>query len=123
MQVYYRLAATLVLAGCNAVALGAAVPAGKDPTLDDIYRATHSGHIEQAKEMIGRVLKDHPDSAKAHYVAAEVYVRTCDRERARAEFKKAEALQPELKFASQRSVQALKSALRQPIPARCGVSV
>jgi Tfp pilus assembly protein PilF len=104
------------------ICVGAGAQTQKDPTLDEIYRATKQGHIEEATAMIEKVLKDHPQSAKAHFVAAQVYGRTCDRQRARDELKEAEDLQPQLAFASQRSVQELKGLLRQPIPARCGVS-
>lgn len=49
--------------------------AADDPSLHSIYEAANSGHLAQAQQMIGRVLADHPNSAKAHYVAAELDAR------------------------------------------------
>ncbi len=46
-----------------------------DPTMDQIYEAAASGHLDQAQQMITQVLADHPTSAKAHYVQAELYAK------------------------------------------------
>ena len=94
-----------------------------DPSMHDIFVATRNGRIEEAKQMIERVLAHHPKSAKAHYTAAEVYARTCDRERARRELHEAQSLQPTLTFVTARSVRELQSLLAQPLPQKCGVSV
>ena len=61
--------------------------------------------------MITRVLKNHPDSAKAHYVAAEIDARQQNYGMARDELKEAEKLAPGLPFASAKSVQKLKLEL------------
>ena len=34
-----------------------------------------AGHLDQAQQMMTQVLADHPNSAKAHYVQAELYAR------------------------------------------------
>ncbi|MDE2305453.1 MAG: tetratricopeptide repeat protein [Gammaproteobacteria bacterium] len=94
-------------------ALAASVPAfaANDPTVQQIYRAAESGQLTQAQSMIEQVLRDHPNSAKAHYVAAELAAREGRRASARAEFDRAQALAPGLPFASARSVLELKGAL------------
>jgi hypothetical protein len=46
--------------------------ADTDPSLSQVYEAVRTGHLEQAQKMTNQVLRDHPKSAKAHYVAAEV---------------------------------------------------
>jgi uncharacterized protein len=85
--------------------------ADSDPTLDQIYTAANSGHLDQAQRMITQVLADHPNSAKAHYVQSELYAREGKISPARSELATAEQLNPGLPFASPRSVQELKGQL------------
>ena len=66
------------------------------PTIDQIYIALQDGRPEDAQHMISRVLATHPNSAKAHYVQAEVYARAGKLSQARSELKTAEQLQPEI---------------------------
>jgi hypothetical protein len=61
--------------------------------------------------MINQVLRDHPQSAEAHYVAAQVSARRGDVAQARQELAEARRLDPTLPFASQSSVQALERQL------------
>jgi len=82
-----------------------------DPTVQQIYEATRAGHLVQAEQMIRQVLRDHPKSAKAHYVAAEVYAKAGNEVQARAEFKTAEELDPGLSFATPEAVRALRNEL------------
>ena len=89
-----------------------------DPTVQQVYEATHAGHLVQAEQMIRQVLRDHPKSAKAHYVAAEVYAKAGDEVQARAEFKTAEELDPTLSFATPESVRALRGELWRADAAR-----
>jgi hypothetical protein len=85
--------------------------AAADPTVDQIYAAAQSGHLDQAQQMISQVLADHPDSGRAHYVQAELYAKEGKTSLARAELGTAEQLKPGLPFASARSVQELKAQL------------
>jgi len=85
--------------------------AAADPTLHEVYAAAESGHLDQAQQMISQVLRDHPDSAKAHYVAAELYAKAGKAVLARDELSSAERLQPGLPFAQPQAVQALKAEL------------
>jgi hypothetical protein len=61
--------------------------------------------------MMDQVLKDHPKSAKAHYVQAELYAKEGKTALARAELAEAEGIDPGLTHENPRSVQALKSQL------------
>src|ERR1700688_120395 len=108
------LAATLGLGMAFAVCapvFADPLPAAPDPTMNQIYDAASSGHLDQAQQMITQVLADHPNSAKAHYVQAELYAKEGKNSLARAELGTAERLNPGLTSFSPRSVQELKSEL------------
>ena len=67
------LAGTIAAAALTlAVSFSAPVlaDAAADPTVHQIYEAAEAGRFDQAQQMMDQVLKDHPQSAKAHYVAA-----------------------------------------------------
>src|SRR5450631_648570 len=82
-----------------------------DPTMNQIYDAAAGGHLDQAQQMITQVLADHPNSAKAHFVQAELYAREGKAALARAELATAEQLKPGLPFENPRAVQELKAEL------------
>jgi uncharacterized protein len=88
--------------------------AADDPGIHEVYEAANNGHLDQARSMMAQVLKDHPDSAKAHYVAAEIDARGGDFGSARSEFQTAEKLAPGLPFAKPYSVQELRGELYSP---------
>ena len=94
-----------------AVAVAAPAFADNDPTVQQIYDAAKAGNLTQAQTMIDQVLKDHPQSAKAHYIAAEIYFRQHNTSAARGELAKAEAIDPTDSFAKPTSIQELKSGL------------
>src|SRR6266478_4046352 len=108
-----RLLVAATLAATVTFAIGIASPAfaDADPTMDQIYTAAAGGHLDQAQQMITQVLADHPTSAKAHYVQAELYAREGKSTLARSELATAEQLKPGLPFANPRSVQELKAQL------------
>src|SRR6202020_1089091 len=87
--------------------------ADTDPTMDQIYTAAAGGHLDQAQQMITQVLADHPTSAKAHFVQAELYAKEGKTSLARSELATAEQLKPGLPFANPRAVQELKAQLGQ----------
>ncbi|SER04753.1 Tetratricopeptide repeat [Solimonas aquatica] len=90
----------------------ASLPASAaDPSLHEIYQAAESGHLDQAQTMIGTVLADHPNSAKAHYVAAELDARQGHIVGAREQLATAERLAPGLPFAKPEAVTALRARL------------
>ncbi len=82
-----------------------------EATLPEVYQAVQSGQLAKADTMIKEVLQNHPNSAKAHYVAAEVYLKEGKVEAARSHFMKAENLAPGLPFAQAESVQKLQVQL------------
>jgi uncharacterized protein len=104
-------AATLAATATFALALTSPAFADSDPTVDQIYSAASSGHLDQAQTMISQVLADHPNSARAHYVQAELYAREGKTSLARSELATAEQLQPGLPKENPRSVQQLKAQL------------
>ena len=103
----------LVAATLAAAVTCAALPAfaDADPTSQQIYAAAEAGHLDQAQQMISQVLADHPNSAQAHYVQAELYAREDKTALARSELSTAEQLKPGLPFANARAVQELKAQL------------
>jgi hypothetical protein len=108
-----RLLVAATLAAAVAFTIGITSPAfaDGDPTMDQIYAAAAGGHLDQAQQMITQVLADHPTSAKAHYVQAELYAKEGKTALARSELAAAEQLKPGLPFANPRSVQELKAQL------------
>jgi hypothetical protein len=120
------LAATLgmgvAFAVCSPV-FADGLPATPDPTMNQIYEAASSGHLDQAQQMITQVLANHPNSAKAHYVQAELYAKEGNTPLARSELKVAEQLNPGLTSFSPRSVQELKAQLGLSSPRAIGSPV
>lgn len=100
-----------------AVALGAALLgpalAQTEPTIDQIYQAANAGRLTDADRMIGQVLHKHPNSAKAHYVKAELAARESNAAVAREELATAERLAPGLPFAKAEAVSALRSEVNR----------
>ena len=79
-----------------------------DPNAHQIYLALQGGNVAGAQQMIGQVLRDHPGSAKAHFVAAEVDARADNYGLARAQLAQAESIEPGLSFASRNAVRELR---------------
>ena len=98
------------------IALAGPALAATDPTLSQVYQAARAGRVTQAQQMMSQVLHDHPTSAKAHYVAAELYAREHNTAMARQELQNAETLQPGLPFAEAASIGALRRELLQGQP-------
>ena len=101
----------LLAAGALSFSLSWTALADTDPTVHQIYEAASSGHFDQAQRMMDRVLRDHPNSAKAHYVQAEIYAHEGQIVLARSELDRAEQLEPGLPKENPRSVAELKSQL------------
>jgi hypothetical protein len=105
-----RITTLLMLAAF--VSMGASrVMAAPEPTLDQVYRAAQAGKLDQANQMMQQVLVAHPNSAKAHFVQAELSARQGDKSRAREELGIAEKLAPGLAFAKPEAVQSLRAQL------------
>ncbi len=81
--------------------------------MHQIYEAAQAGHFDQAQQMMDQVLRDHPDSEKAHYVQAELFAKQGKYAQARTELNRAEQIDPGLTKENPRSVQELKAQLGQ----------
>jgi clan AA aspartic protease (TIGR02281 family) len=102
------------LLAAAALALAVMVPIAvqaTEPTMHQIYEAATAGHLDQAQEMITQVLANHPKSAKAHWVQAEVYAKANKTNLARSEVLEAERLNPGLTEISAKAVRQLKTEL------------
>ena len=101
-----------VLAGvCAAAVLLTSNAVFAEATLPEVYQAVQSGQLAKADAMMKEVLQNHPNSAKAHYVAAELYLKEGKLEVARNHFLRAQNLAPGLPFAQPESVQKLQVQL------------
>ena len=87
-----------------------------EPTMKQIYQAATTGHLDQAQQMITEVLANHPGSAKAHWVQAELFAKEGKGNLARSEVLEAERLNPGLTEFSAKSVRELKVQLGLPVP-------
>ena len=90
------------------ILLMCATAAFAEPTVHQIYDTMQSGHVDEAHKMIEEVLKTHPDSAKAHFVDAEILARLGNKKAAQSELAIAEQLDPKLPFVKPDTVMALK---------------
>jgi len=95
---------------------GTARAADADATVDQVYAAANAGQLTEARQMMNQVLRDHPRSAVAHYVAAELDARAGELVAARQELANAETLDPSRKFAQPAAIAALRSELSQSSP-------
>jgi hypothetical protein len=107
-----RSCALLVVLAFASAAFGAS-----DPSMQQVYDAAQSGHLDRAQQMMDQVLRDHPSSGKAHYVQAELYAKEHRFDLARHELADAERLSPGLSFATPAAVRALREELSRPTAA------
>ncbi len=82
-----------------------------DPNVNQVYEVARAGHLDQARQMMNQVLANHPHSARAHYVAAELDADLKNYGQAREELKTAEEINPGLPFANPQAVAALKQQI------------
>lgn len=85
--------------------------AADEPTLHQIYQAADAGRLIEAQGIMEKVLRQHPNSAKAHFVEAELLVKQGQLVNAQVELSKAEILAPGLPFAKPDAVENLKRHL------------
>ncbi len=103
----------LVVSACAA---GAAF-AGSVPSMHEVEAAAQAGRLNDAHGMMQQVLKEHPDSAKAHFVDAEILAKMGRTAEARDQLNAAEKLKPGLPFAKPHAVDELRAKLGQTRPA------
>ena len=108
-----RLAVLAPLVLALAVPVSAYAPAAyaADASLQQVHDAAAGGQMDKALAMMAQVLKDHPNSAKAHYLEAELLAHQGNIAEARKQFTTAENLAPGLPFAKPQSVSALRAQL------------
>lgn len=97
-----------------AAALHSAGALAADASIQQVYEAANAGNYSQAQRMMNQVLHDHPGSAKAHFVEAELLAKQGLRARSASELQSAERIDPALSFARPAAVQALKAHLAAP---------
>jgi clan AA aspartic protease (TIGR02281 family) len=105
------------MTGALVIALSASNPAwpsDAEPTIKQIYDAATTGHLDKAQEMISEVLANHPGSAKAHWVQAEIFAKAGKNNLARSEVFETERLDPGLTKFSTKAVWELKTQLGLP---------
>ncbi len=85
--------------------------AADEPTLQQVYQAAEHGQMDAAQGMMATVLKDHPNSAKAHFVEAELLAKQNRFSEASAELATAKGISPDLSFAKPEAVANLERRL------------
>jgi hypothetical protein len=99
-----------VLLFCLAL-MGAMTAFAAEPTLHQVYLQVEADHLGQAKSMMDEVLRSHPNSAKAHFVEAEILAKQGELDSARTELATAERLDGSLAFAKPEAVRELNQRL------------
>jgi len=112
-------AAITVISAALGAGMLAASPAAlaQEPTIHQVYQAAEAGKFIEAQALMDQVLAAHPNSAKAHFVEAELLAKQGKFERAATELASAERLGPDLKFAKPEALQRLKATIAQARPA------
>jgi len=82
-----------------------------EPTLKQIYDAAQAGQLDKAQTMVQQVLVLHPNSARAHFVQAELFARQGQLPKARDALAAADKLAPGLPFAKSEAIQSLRAQL------------
>lgn len=111
MKLFIRLLAVLCTAFLLVPGAWAQDTKAGEPTVAQVYQAANSGNLDKANAMIEQVLKTHPNSARAHYVKAELAARGNHADVAKQELATAEKIAPGLPFAKAESVQALRNQI------------
>ncbi len=91
--------------------------AAEEASMHEVYVAAEAGRFNEAQSMMDKVLKDHPNSAKAHYVEAELLAKQGQLSAAQTELNTAERLQPNLSFAKPQALQKLIAQISSTRPA------
>lgn len=88
--------------------------ASDEPSLHQVYEAANAGRLGDALGMMEKVLQGHPNSAKAHFVEAELLAKQGRLAKAEAELTTAERLAPGLPFTKPGAVEKLKQHVSSP---------
>jgi hypothetical protein len=102
---------TLALCALGAVAL---------PTVEEVQNEVRQGRHAQAETLMKEVVAARPNSAKGHYVYAELLAHNGKREQALQEVQLARQIDPELRFTTPEKFRAFEQSLQRqasPSPA------
>jgi hypothetical protein len=97
-----------------ALSLFAAAPAfaaGGDASIHEVYQDAEAGRFSDAQAKMDKVLQDHPNSAKAHYVEADLLAKQGKLRDAQIELNTAQRLDPSLSFAKPAAVRELQDVI------------
>ncbi|RZL37682.1 MAG: tetratricopeptide repeat protein [Rubrivivax sp.] len=83
------------------------------PTVDQVQAAAKSGDYAGAEKMMREVVAARPDSARAHYVLAELLAHQRQFDDAAAHTRRARALDPAIKFTDPARFNAFEQALQR----------
>ncbi len=83
------------------------------PTTQEVDTAVQQGHYAQAESMMSEVVAAKPDSAKAHYVYAEILAHNRNFAEATQEAARARQLDPEIKFTTSDKFNAFEQLLQR----------
>ncbi|MEO6279925.1 tetratricopeptide repeat protein [Roseateles sp.] len=83
------------------------------PTVDQVQAAAKSGDYARAEKMMREVVTAKPDSARAHYVLAELLAHQKQFDEAAEHTRRARALDPAIKFADAAKFSAFEQALQR----------
>lgn len=109
---------TFVRATLLASALALATPVfAASPTMHDVYVAAEAGKYAEAQTMMDSVLREHPNSAKAHFVEAELLAKQGKMREAAASLATADKLAPGLPFAKPGVADRLRTLINSAAPA------
>ena len=103
--------ARLSVLAALAVGVAGVAFADTEATPHQIYEAAQSGHMAEAQQMIDQVLRDHPQNAKAHFIASELDARIGDFAAARQQLATAKQLDPTQAFTNANTLSALERQL------------
>jgi hypothetical protein len=100
-----------------AISFTAPAFSAEDASMHQVYQAAEAGKFNEAQSMMDKVLHDHPNSAKAHFVEAELLAKQGRVTGAQDELNIAERLQPGLSFAKPQALEKLKAQIASNHPA------
>jgi hypothetical protein len=109
---------SLIKLAVLSLAISFAAPAisAEDVSMHQVYLAAEAGKFNEAQSMMDKVLQDHPNSAKAHFVEAELLAKQGRVTGAQDELSIAERLQPGLVFAKPQALEKLKAQIASNHP-------
>ena len=103
--------AVAVLAMAVSAPMAGSASAATEPTMDQVYSTAIAGKLDEAQAMMDIVLRNHPNSPKAHYVQSELLAKRGQLAAADRELRRAEELSPGLYFANPVALQRLRAII------------